>query len=291
MFEAQHLRGNTYYFNLPAKVGAYVREDGETTLIDSGSDPRIAERIARTTDENGWRVTAVIDTHCHADHTGGNAFWEARGAVIFAADADLPIVRQPMLNPELLYGGYPHGEYFGTFLLAKPSDAKPFTDPAFPRDLEILPLPGHSIGMVGVRTKDDVLFIGDMTTASPSLEKYGMPFLYDVGAYLETAEKLMTVEAKYFVPAHASVVEDIRPLLAENVKNVNDNLQFIRNCLQTPMRFDDLLARYFTDHGLFMNLMQNYLVSCTMRSYLSYLSIAGEVREEVRDNRIYYLLK
>jgi glyoxylase-like metal-dependent hydrolase (beta-lactamase superfamily II) len=40
------------------------------TLIDPASDTR---RILGTADSEGWRITHVINTHCHADHTAGNA--------------------------------------------------------------------------------------------------------------------------------------------------------------------------------------------------------------------------
>lgn len=42
-----------------------VASEGEAAVIDTALDPEIYMQIAR---ESGWRISAVLDTHIHADH-------------------------------------------------------------------------------------------------------------------------------------------------------------------------------------------------------------------------------
>jgi hydroxyacylglutathione hydrolase len=69
----------------------YLIGDQQTkacALIDPAFD---TQRILRIAEDTGFRVTHVINTHCHSDHTAGNkAIIAATGAklLIHAADAD-----------------------------------------------------------------------------------------------------------------------------------------------------------------------------------------------------------
>lgn len=66
----------------------YLLQDGEDGVV---IDPAEATPVLRTLDERGCRLLAVLNTHHHADHTGGNReLARATGARIFgpAEDAD-----------------------------------------------------------------------------------------------------------------------------------------------------------------------------------------------------------
>ncbi|MGQ0676147.1 MAG: MBL fold metallo-hydrolase, partial [Rhodospirillales bacterium] len=41
-------------------------------------DPAVAEPVELELERRGWRLTHVINTHHHADHTGGNLRLKAR---------------------------------------------------------------------------------------------------------------------------------------------------------------------------------------------------------------------
>ncbi|MBQ1498865.1 MAG: hydroxyacylglutathione hydrolase [Sphingomonas sp.] len=58
---------------------------GETIVID----PAQAEPVLAESDERGWAITAIWNTHWHPDHTGGNAGIKARtGAEVIAPAAE-----------------------------------------------------------------------------------------------------------------------------------------------------------------------------------------------------------
>ena len=45
------------------------QESGETVAVD----PSVAEPVLDAATAEGWRLTHVLNTHWHPDHTGGNA--------------------------------------------------------------------------------------------------------------------------------------------------------------------------------------------------------------------------
>ena len=51
-------------------------------------------------------------------------------------------------------------------------------------------LPGHSFGMVGIKTDDGVWFLGDAYLGRRLLDRNPFGFIYNVEAYLETLDKV-----------------------------------------------------------------------------------------------------
>jgi glyoxylase-like metal-dependent hydrolase (beta-lactamase superfamily II)/rhodanese-related sulfurtransferase len=55
-----------------------IGADGEAAVIDAALDPAIYEQLG---EQHGWRITAVLDTHIHADHLSrSRALAEQTGA-------------------------------------------------------------------------------------------------------------------------------------------------------------------------------------------------------------------
>jgi len=60
-------------------------DSGETAAID----PAVAEPVLQAVEANGWRLTHILNTHHHNDHTGGNQAVKARtGARVIGARKD-----------------------------------------------------------------------------------------------------------------------------------------------------------------------------------------------------------
>ena len=106
------------------------------------------------------------------------------GCKIFTSGLEAAFTNYPVLEPSFLYGGYPFKEFRDKFLLAQPSNAVDIGDPDFPNELEIIPLPGHFFDMIGIRTPDDVVFLGDCVSSRAVLERYQICFIYDIAEYL-----------------------------------------------------------------------------------------------------------
>jgi len=109
---------------------------GATAVVD----PAEAEPVLAVLEETGWRLTHILITHHHHDHTDGNLPLKARtGAVVVGARAD----RERIPGIDIMLGG---------------EDRLVFGD----MTVEILEVPGHTSGHLAYWFKDAAaLFCGD----------------------------------------------------------------------------------------------------------------------------------
>ena len=278
MFELVQVASGTYYINSPAKIGIYTPDGRTAYLIDSGNDKDAGRKVLKILTEKGWTLAAIFNTHSNADHIGGNRYLQSQtGCAIFTPDLEAAFTRHPILESSFLYGGYPCRELRHKFLLAQESEALPLTDPTCPNVLAPIPLPGHFLDMVGYRTPDDVVFLADCLCSTATLDKYGIPFLYDAGAYLATLDAVAGMQAALFVPAHAEATADIAPLAAYNREKLHQSLTVLLALCQTPLCFEEVLQGVFAHYSLTMTLEQYVLVGSTVRSLLAWLKDEGRM--------------
>ncbi len=285
MFELNQVGEKSYYINCSAKIGIYRLNDTDVYLIDSGNDKDAGKKVCKILNENGWSLKGIINTHSNADHIGGNKYLQQQtGCKIFADGIEAAFTKYPILEPSFLYGGYPCKDLRHKFLLASASDVKEISDSDFPKELEIIPLRGHFFDMIGIRTPDNVVFLADCISSKNTLEKYQISFIYDVAEYLNTLDRVETMKASMFVPAHAEVVNDIIDLVQINRHKVLDVENKIYSILKTPMCFESLLKQIFDEYSLVMNFEQYALIGSTVRSYLSWMKDNKKIEAVFEDN-------
>ena len=278
MYELIQVSEQCYYLQSPAKIGLVRLNDADVCLIDSGSDKDAGRKVRQLLDANGWRLTAIYNTHSNADHIGGNQYLQRQtGCRIYAPGIECCFTRHPVLEPAFLYGGFPPKDLRHKFLMAQESDARPLTLEVLPQGFGLLPLPGHFFDMVGFRTPDDVVYLADCLSSRETLDKYQIGFVYDVAAYLQTLEAVKAMSARCFVPAHAPACEDIAPLAQYNLDKVAEIAGVILDLCREPLCFEALLRKLFARYGLAMNFEQYALVGSTVRSYLSWLKDTGRL--------------
>ena len=287
MYELIPVTENSYYIQSPAKIGL-VRLDGERVcLIDSGNDKDAGRKVRQLLDTKGWKLTAIYNTHSNADHIGGNKYLQGQTRCrIYAPGIERAFTQYPVLEPSFLYGGYPCKDLRHKFLMAQESGAEPLTPQALPEGFALIPLPGHFFDMVGFRTPDDVVYLADCLSSRETLDKYQIGFVYDVSAYLDTLEKVKTLSARMFVPAHAPAAEEIADLAQYNIDKVREIAGRILELCAQPLGFEDILRRLFAAYQLTMDFEQYVLVGSTVRSYLSWLKDTGKLTAAFEDNRL-----
>lgn len=289
MYELVRAGERSYYIDCPAKMGLYLASDSEAWLIDSGNDKDAGRKVRQILDRNAWKLKGILVTHSNADHVGGCQYLQKQtGCRIFAPEIEAVITRNPVLESAFLYGGYPPKPLRHKFLMAQPAPAEPLTAEGFPEEIEVLPLPGHYFDMAGYRTPDGTAFIADCLSSPVTLEKYGFPFIYDVGAYMETLRRLPGLPAKLYVPAHAEAVEDIAPLAELNLRHVEAVCALVFDFCSEPRGFEDLLKLAFDAYGLQLTMEQYVLVGGTLKAILSWLYDRGEVCTFVEGNRLFW---
>lgn len=286
MYELIRAGERSYYIDCPAKIGLFEAGDG-VCLVDSGNDKDAGRKVRQILDKNGWKLLAILVTHSNADHIGGCQYLQKQtGCRVFAPGIEAAFTRSPVLEPAFLYGGFPPKALRHKFLMAQPSPAEDVSAPGFPAGVDILPLPGHFFDMVGYRTADGTAYIADCLSSAATLEKYGVPFIYDVAAYLDTLRKLPELEAKLYVPAHAEAVEDIAPLAELNLRHVEALCESVLELCADPLGFDELIKRVFDRWGLQLTMEQYVLVGSTVKSILSWHLDAGRAETLIEENRL-----
>lgn len=286
MYELHQVGEKSYYINCPAKIGIYCVNDKDIYLIDSGNDKDAGKKARKIIEEKGWRLLGILNTHSHADHIGGNQYLQQQTKCkVFSIGIESCFTEYPILEPSFLYGGYPCKDLKHKFLLAKPSEVTDVSHSDFPKEIEIIPLNGHSFSMTGFRTPDDVVFLADCLSSKETIDKYQISFIYDVAEYLNTLERIKSLKAKLFVPAHAPVTEDITELADYNINKVHKVIGKLLSICQKPICFEHILQRLFSDYGLTMTFEQYALVGSTVRSYLSFLK-DNEKLEAVFENNM-----
>lgn len=287
MYELIPVAPHTYYIQSPAKIGVVETSDGHVVLIDSGNDKEAGRKVRQHLDRRGWTLDAIYNTHSNADHIGGNAYLAKQtGCALYAPGIEAAFTQHPILEPALLYGGYPMKALRHKFLLAQESDAQPLTPEHLPAGFELIPLPGHFFDMIGLRTPDDVVFLADCLSSQATLDKYQISYVYDVAAYLDTLERVKEMQAALFVPAHAEATDNIAPLAQYNIDKVNEIAGHILDFCAAPHTFEEVLQHLFTSYDLAITFEQYALVGSTVRNYLSWLLDSERLSATFTDNRL-----
>lgn len=287
MFELIQVSEQSYYIQSPAKIGLVKLGGQNVCLIDSGNDKDAGRKVRQLLDANGWRLTAIYNTHSNADHIGGNQYLQKQtGCKVYAPGIDCAFTRYPVLEPSFLYGGYPFKDLRHKFLMAQPSDAQDLTQEVLPDGFQIIPLPGHFFDMVGFRTPDDVVYLADCLSSRETLDKYQIGFIYDIAAYLKTLDMVKTMQARMFVPAHANAADEIASLAQYNIDKVMEIAEKIVDICTQPLCFESILQRLFSDYGLVMTYEQYVLIGSTVRSYLAWLKDIGRISGLYENNML-----
>ncbi|MBP1544574.1 MAG: MBL fold metallo-hydrolase [Oscillospiraceae bacterium] len=279
MFELHKVGERTYYVEAPTNMGIYRYGEKEVCMIDGGSDSAAAREALSRIEEQGWTLKLVLNTHSHADHSGGCAYLkEQTGCEVYAPKTEASIITSSLLNPTYLYGGYPMSELRTKFLYMQPCECGALSAEILPKGIEYVMLNGHSFEMAAFKTSDDVWFIADAVMSVETLTKYKISFLYDIAEHLRSLERLKTLEGKLFIPSHSKPLEDVTELADYNRRSVIEVADSIKELCRGGISLDGLLEKLFQLYNIRLYLTQYALVGCTTRSYLAWLYERNEVR-------------
>jgi glyoxylase-like metal-dependent hydrolase (beta-lactamase superfamily II) len=194
-------------------IGLVMTSEG-MVAVDTGLDKRAGKSVLKVAEQLGMRVCAIVNTHAHADHFGGNAAILAQAEVtVYAPKAEADVIRRPRFEPEYLWqGAAPFEALRNKFLLA---DASPVhvelqggqTFAIGDVEFQCVPLPGHAHGQLGIRV-DGVFFAADGYFDPPVVDKHGLPYMVNYTETLESAKSIPAVDAEWVVPGHGVPTKD-----------------------------------------------------------------------------------
>ena len=137
-----------------------------------------------------------------------------------------------------------------------------------------------------------VFFTSDGIFTRGMLAKYWIPFLFNVGQFKESLNKIKSTKADFYVPSHGDIYTETSALYELNMISVLQNEDTILQCLkEKPATFEDIL-KYIADiNEIPMRLSQFMLVGSTIRSYISYLYSIEKISWVFKENKMYWRIK
>jgi glyoxylase-like metal-dependent hydrolase (beta-lactamase superfamily II) len=264
--------------------------------VDTGLDDDAGRRLMKIMQENGMGVGVIINTHSHADHCGGNDIVKSRtGCAIYAPPFDKGIVEYPELEPFYLYSAYPLKELDTKFIKAKGTKVDFVLEKGQLNinsvELDIVPLHGHTPGMVGVATPDNALFAGDSFFSRSILERHGLPYFTGIGESICTLESLKHMDYDYFIPAHGEAITEPGDTLNANIQILKDTIEYIADICGKALDREDIVANIVSRYSIKQSIQQYYLTVSTASAFLSYMTNEGMLTTLFEDNKLKFIRK
>ncbi len=283
-------------FYLPGGVNSVilVGDDKQAVLVDTGGDKDAGRRIRKACDSLNVTPIAIVNTHAHADHYGGNDYLVRNlNLPVYAPPFEASIMQSPYLEPVYLFGGAkPPKELLSKWLLAKPSPVHHLLEPGTLEfaglTLEITESSGHAHTHYAVKV-GDVLFAADAVFGESALEKYPLPFGQDIGGQIASAEKMVTLEARVILPGHGEPTEEVGELVRKNVETFQraaDVIEEVCAGVDTAAVLQNTCKKL---HIEMTDVPRYYLNLCTVMAYLTYLRESGRVTLELENNVLHWI--
>lgn len=275
-------------FTGASNIGCVRLAGDRVAFIDSGVDSKGAENLLRWLNDCKLRLVAILNTHAHADHIGGNrTLQEATKCRVFAGPLEAPAVSHPLIQAIALFGGLPIPELINPRIVAEassdvetlPAETLSLDDVEF----KVMDLSGHSVGQKGFIV-DGVAFYADSLFSSEVVRRDRLIYLYDPLSYIEACRHLKDISANSFVGGHTPPMANIQTLIAENVGQVEAVLAFLRKLLATPQPLDRLLKNFLGHFSVRKGGWSHFLYRATLNGYLSALQRLREAEFKVLDN-------
>lgn len=269
--------------------------DKTAVLVDSGQDSDYGRGIKRALADLDLTPSAIICTHSHADHYGGNAYLlkQFPDLEVLAPPIEANIIRAPELEPiYLFHGAAPLPELQTKWLKAPASpvhrevEAGATTVGGVP--LELIDVRGHSHRQLAVRV-GDVLLAADAVFGAETLTRYPLPFGQDIAGQLTAHDTVADADARILLPGHGAPTADIDAIVQENRRAVTRAAEAVAAAVVGVAGggTEDVLAACGVTLGLAMNDLARYHLNyCTVSAYLGYLRTLGRITAELSSVRL-----
>ena len=281
--ELKQIGPKTFCIEHDTNIGIHFTDDGRMYLIDTGSKGD-GEKIDEILSREGWVPSCIINTHTHIDHIGGNEFLMRKyGIPAYCTDYDMTFAHYSELEAAYMNGGYP-AEKLRTIFAHPGMIGFRSIEKETPDGIDWTYLPGHSFGMIGIRTSDDIWFLGDSYLSRSFLKQYTFGFIYNVEAYIDTLKKLKEFKGALFVPSHGILETDIVPTLEQNLRSVTEMCGMICETCREYRGQDEILQQMYERLRMHARPAQHALLSSTVKSYLTYLQDRNKLECRFVDN-------
>ena len=285
----KQLSRHAFYLEGQPNIGI-IKEGDSAILIDSGANENTAVRILKTLEKEGLFPLAILNTHSHADHCGGNrCIKERTGALVYAPRTEASIIQSPFLEPLYLFSGANPLEELqaGTAEASEVDYVISDSETSLVIDtlpLNIVRLPGHSPNQVGIEV-DNILFSADALFSADLLDYYKIPFHSDMLRQKQTLNRLALAPYEVYVPAHSPPGKDLAAAARYNLEVIEGVEQFLLRTLVRRKTTEEVMKELCLQYRIQVNkVLNSYLIYTVTQAFLGSLREQGAIDVEVRDN-------
>jgi len=291
------IKGGAHYIPGPTNVGVYVFKNKQCLLVDNCLDNSQAREIDDLLQQHGLRPKYIINTHSHLDHCNGNHYFQTAypGCQVLGHAEHRLLLENPDLLSTILFStnpikgimkkAYPFiVQYLLDWGVNKINDEK----------FEIVSLEGHAPSQIGIVTPEKVCFLGDAIFSEEILDKYSLPYLFDIADALDTLQRLREIDADQFVAGHADRVYDraeLGTLIDRNLDNLHQYLRQVIELLEHPLTREDLLENLVVLNNLELSLAEYHILFSTVSAFVKYFFDRDAIEYSIADGRLYYYQK
>ncbi len=234
-------------------------------LIDTGPDETVYE---------GEKINEILVTHGHADHFSCAPHLRRHGARVIAAREEVSLIENPEINIR------------GMFSWAKPSDemvtklfrgegcyVDGYLDEWHDSGIQVIPLPGHTLGHSGFMTDDGVLFTGDGLYIREIWTKHPLPYAIDIGLVKSSLKIIDSLDFVWLVPAHGHPISKEESILdiAHHHERIEAIQSFMLKTLKEARTTEGIIALVSKQLRLIENPAQYWLSVTTIKGFLGSL--------------------
>lgn len=285
---------STYAAYLPGtnNMGVVVVGDGMAVAIDTGIDKEAGRILRRACEAAKLQLVAVISTHHHADHVGGNDYLVRNipQLTVYAPTREAPFIEDPYLEPSYLsLGATPIAALRNRFVMATPAPVhQRITSTVLhigQREFAVVAVPGHSLAQIAV-VCDGVCFAADSFFGDAVLAKYGIPYAHDVNAQAASFDVIAQVDASTWIPGHGELTPRVAlaATLARNQQAVQHSKELVVRACESPRSLQEVVATVQQMLGVQSSALAQYAVFASgISAYLAALHADGRVTVTLSD--------
>jgi glyoxylase-like metal-dependent hydrolase (beta-lactamase superfamily II) len=285
----QALSEYVYYLPGGVNMALVTNGAGEAVLVDTGQDKNSGRELRKACEHLNVRPVAIINSHAHADHFGGNDYLLRQFDVpVYAPPFEASLMQSPLLEPVYLFNGAkPLTEMYSKWLMAKPSRVDHYLTPGhldlYGIPLTVLDTSGHAHVHYSLEV-DGVLLAADALFGEALLEKYPLPFGQDIHQQITHAEQLSKRQVNVTLPGHGHPTDDLTALRDINLAAFAAAADAVAAACQYHSTAQ-VLKQTCQTLGINMTDIPRYTLNlCTVMAYLSYLREQGRVAATLTDN-------